>query len=189
MRWISLLSLALLTLTWTAGVSAQDEAEANIPKTPIQFVSLRALANGDLELVRAVAETRVVEQTYTVNVPVTETMLVDGEERTVTKIVPEQRTRTVAVMVMKQVAESVPKGQYKLYLMSGARLDSASPKPQAAVLVGPGEKLDVWYRSLLKPETVVVVLLPPKDPAAGGAAPPELVPAPAPAPVPDSGGG
>ena len=139
---------------------APGEAAISVPSTPITFCGARISRSGDLEISNGHYELR--EQTYTVQVPVTETRIVNGRTIEVATFVEEQRTRTAPVWHSTTVPYAP--GQYELYELSGRPLapDEAAETlslPQTVIFLENGEQLDPWYRRLLRSRTLVAVTL------------------------------
>lgn len=134
------------------------EAGRDFPKTPIALRGARIMSGGEIEISDGHYEMR--EQTITVEVPVTETRVVNGRTVEVATVAEEQQTRTIPVWHSTTIP--YPAGEYELYDLSGRPLapdEAAQPLavPQTVIFLRDGEQLDPWYRNLLKSRTLVAV--------------------------------
>ena len=112
---------------------------------------------------------------YQVEVPITIVKQVAGQEVTVQETRIEQRQRLVNVPQIVAHTYLIPADRVKTYRMSGQQLsrqeqESLFDKPQPVLFVPPGEKLDPWYRSVIR-DDIPVVTATGTDPLAQGELP------------------
>lgn len=154
-----------------AEVFAQSNAVEEPPTAKPTF-ALAELVEGKVrfdfgDTGHAIPVTERVAQTYTVAVPYTVKVTKDGKEVNETRTRMETRTRTIPVTRMvKQRYQSFGLEGMKLMTADGEELgatatDSAFEEKRPVVILQPGDKLDSFFKAVLK-EDVIVVTLPKK---------------------------
>lgn len=150
--------MACLLLTTVVAIRASAQ-QPTTPRTRIAFCiawieegeGLMVLSNKPQTRERTVVVTRYVPEQVTA---------ANGTPKTVMRSVQEERTQTYEVLVPEQ--RSFSAGSYTVYRMSGERLSAnavatALRTKQKAIFVPSGQKLDSWFRDIVKPNTLVVV--------------------------------
>jgi hypothetical protein len=135
------------------------------PLTPGQvpdFVMARLPDKDTLVVAQTVPVPVVEEQAYTVAVPVMKKVVVNGETKTVTEYVTEQRTRRVTVNRFETREMSLAAAACRFYQMSGVQVSPSQlaerlATAQPALLVSAGDRVSRHFRSIIKPDTLLIV--------------------------------
>ncbi|MGI9428335.1 MAG: hypothetical protein ACR2NM_06740 [Bythopirellula sp.] len=131
--------------------------QLKLPSTPLRFCGLKLAPDGGLLRLTPYAETA--EKTYTETVAEQRSKEVDGKSVTYTVQVPVTRTRLVEVW--KEYETAMPPGSFSLYEMSEERLSDEAinrfSTPEGAVFAAKGTLIHPWYGKLICPETVLLV--------------------------------
>lgn len=139
--------------------AAPQKLNDRLPEWPLFYVAAQLGADGSLRVVypQLVPEEKTVA--YTEMIPITE----QQGGRTVTKFVPEQRTKIITAIKRVPQVGQLPKDAYRAYQMSGKRLKGESlaaelGKQRPIVYIKPGDKISrSFHGALLRDDCIVVI--------------------------------